>query len=74
VVSDTMRVDGVVPKGWQFHKFVLNQGHNLYQGVVAEFLGEGEETTVVSESKPVPWLHLYDAASFVERAIQELQQ
>ncbi|KAJ7591309.1 hypothetical protein C8J56DRAFT_1013992 [Mycena floridula] len=61
VASDVVRVD--------------DQGEDLYQGVVAEFLGEEVETKVIFETVVAPtWLHLYDAASIVERAIQDLQQ
>lgn len=72
VESDVVRIDGVIPRGWRFSKFDWKNGDDLYQGVVAEFLG-GEEMAVVSSEVGLhPWLHVFDAASFVQRAIQEL--
>ncbi|KAK0206294.1 hypothetical protein DFS33DRAFT_1372650 [Desarmillaria ectypa] len=72
VTSDIIRVDGAVPPGWQFKKFELVQGHDVYLGVVAEFTG-GTETTITSENEAHPWLITYDAHLFVQRAVQELQ-
>lgn len=73
IPENTVRVDGAVPRGWRFNKFTLQQGNHLYQGVVAEYLGEDQETLVVSETEPVPWLEVYDAVSLVEQATQDLQ-
>lgn len=69
---DILRVDGVVPNGWRFNKFTVVQGADLYQGVVAEFVG-GEETVVVAESRPQEWLTVIDAAVFIQEAIQQLE-
>ncbi|KAJ6629208.1 hypothetical protein B0H10DRAFT_1776901 [Mycena sp. CBHHK59/15] len=68
---DVLRVDGVVPKGWRFSKFKVIHGADIYQGVVAEYVG-GEETVVHSESLPHEWLTVCDATSFVEKALHEL--
>ncbi|KAJ7638611.1 hypothetical protein FB45DRAFT_976736 [Roridomyces roridus] len=68
---DVLKVDGAVPKGWQLNKFTIMQGTDLYQGVVAEFVG-GEETTVVAESGPHDWLEVIDATVFIQEAIQGL--
>ncbi|KAK0468097.1 uncharacterized protein EV420DRAFT_1259606 [Desarmillaria tabescens] len=72
VTSDIIRVDGAVSLGWQFKKFELVQGQDVYLGVVAEFTG-GTETLITSENEAHPWLIRYDAHLFVQRAVQELQ-
>lgn len=72
VTSDIIRVDGTIPPGWQFRKFELVQGQDVYLGVVAEFTG-GTVTTITSENEAHPWLITYDAHLFVQRAVRELQ-
>lgn len=72
VPEGMVRVDGEVPRGWRFHKFIVNQGEDVYQGVVAEYVGEDEKTMVISEFEAHPWLHIMEAASFIDRAVQEL--
>jgi len=69
--TDTVRVDGEIPKGWHFSKFEIQDGDDLYQGVVAEFVG-GDETRVDSERGRHDWLIPFDAVSFVKRALREL--
>lgn len=69
-VLDILRVDGAVPKGWQFNKFKVVQGADVYQGVVAEFVGG--DTVVVVESGPQEWLTVLDATVFIQTAIQQL--
>lgn len=71
VNNDTVRVDGEIPEGWHFSKFEIQDGDDLYQGVVAEFVG-GNKSRVDSERGPHDWLIHFDAVSFVERALQEL--
>lgn len=73
VVRSVVRIDGKVPKGWKFSKFVVHAGEDLYEGVVAEYIG-GEDTVVVSEVDPHDWLVSYDAVTFVEDAINTLQR
>jgi len=73
VKADVVRVDGQVPSGWKFHKFEVTEGGKPYVGVVAELTG-GSETVVVSESEPKPWLKVFEAVPFVERAMEELVQ
>lgn len=68
---DVLRVDGAVPKGWQLSKFKVVHGADVYQGVVAEFVG-GDTTAVISESLPHEWLTVLDATTFIESAIQRL--
>jgi len=69
---DVFRVDGVVPKGWKLTKFKVVHGADVYQGVVAEFMGGDDACVVVSESHPHQWLTVLDASSFIETAIQQL--
>ncbi|KAJ7904299.1 hypothetical protein B0H14DRAFT_2662204 [Mycena olivaceomarginata] len=69
---NVFRVDGAVPKGWLLSKFKVIHGADTYQGVVAEFVGGDNDTTVISETHPHEWLAVLDAASFIESAIQQL--
>ncbi|KAF8897293.1 4'-phosphopantetheinyl transferase superfamily [Infundibulicybe gibba] len=71
VESNTVRVDGAIPKGWYFSKFIVEDGEDVYEGVVAQFLG-GEETVVLSEADNHEWLHIFEAGSFVESTIERL--
>ncbi|KAJ7507540.1 hypothetical protein B0H11DRAFT_2153209 [Mycena galericulata] len=68
---DVLRVDDAVPKGWQLSKFKVVQDTDVYQGVVAEFVG-GDEGLVVSESRSPEWLTILDASGFIQKAIQQL--
>lgn len=70
VVEGIVRVDGKVPEGWRFNKFVINDDEDQYQGVVAEYHG-GIQTEVMSEANNSPWLTTYDAISFTEDAIAQ---
>ncbi|KAJ6516113.1 hypothetical protein C8R45DRAFT_232137 [Mycena sanguinolenta] len=69
---DVIRVDGTIPKGWVLSKFKIVQGVDIYQGVVAEFVG-GDDTVVNPDSQPHEWLAVLDATSFIENAIQQLK-
>ncbi|KAF9449904.1 4'-phosphopantetheinyl transferase [Macrolepiota fuliginosa MF-IS2] len=66
-----LRADGEVPVGWHFRMFVLRDEEDVYEGVVAEFLGDGR-TDIVCQNEPGEWLKQYDAVSFVEQAILRL--
>ncbi|KAJ6510023.1 hypothetical protein C8R47DRAFT_1096445 [Mycena vitilis] len=68
---DVFRVDGVVPKGWQLSKFKVVHNADIYQGVVAEFIG-GDTTVIISEANPHDWLTVLDAPAFIESAIRQL--
>lgn len=72
-VANIVRIDGVIPRGWRFSKFVLNDEDDLYEGVVAEFLG-GDETVVIPETHPHDWLVSYNGVTFVEKAIEGLME
>jgi 4'-phosphopantetheinyl transferase len=63
-------VDGKIPKGWQFTKFELYDGQDLYQGVTAEFVG-GNRMEFLSPN--AGWLVRQKAECFVQQAIQELE-
>ncbi|KAL4075807.1 hypothetical protein J3A83DRAFT_4356987 [Scleroderma citrinum] len=69
VQEDVVTVDGETARGWQFRKFEVAQGSNKYVGVAARFVG-GRFMTI--EDLDVGSLVCYDAASFVNRAIEEL--
>jgi len=71
VVNRSVRVDGQIPQGWRFSMFVIEDGEDLYQGVVAEQLG-GTSTEVVNESMKPNWLTIHDAVPFAEGAIVDL--
>lgn len=70
VENNIVRVDGEIPLGWCFSKFILKDGDDLYQGVVAEHTG-GSQPASISDAVP-DWLHSEDAVSFAERAIKML--
>ena len=70
VVEGIVRVDGKVPEGWRFNKFVIHDDEDQYQGVVAEYHG-GIQTEVISEADNSSWLKTYDAVSFTEDAIAQ---
>ncbi|RDB23299.1 L-aminoadipate-semialdehyde dehydrogenase-phosphopantetheinyl transferase [Hypsizygus marmoreus] len=72
VEANVLRVDKAIPHGWRFSRFVLNDGEDLYQGVVAEFVG-GTETAVIPESASQEWLISYGAVEFVEKTIGDFE-
>lgn len=69
VEGNVVRVDGEIPLGWRFSRFVLKDGDDLYQGVVAEYTGD-PQPAVISDVASDDWLETQDAVSFVEKAIQ----
>lgn len=73
LLTDTLTIDGEIPKGWQLIKFEIEHNQAMYQGVAARFVG-GDETVVLHRSKQrEDWLVHFDAASLVSRAIEELE-
>lgn len=69
--TNSLLVDGDTVKGWWFGKFeVINRAGELYEGVVAEFVG-GEEMQVqnIGASGGV---EVYHAVNFVEEIIPGL--
>jgi len=73
VEENVVRVDEEILSGWRFTKFILNDSEDLYEGVVAEYVG-GTQIKVIPESDPQPWLFSHDAVPFVEKAIQNLTE
>ncbi|KAL0949571.1 hypothetical protein HGRIS_009620 [Hohenbuehelia grisea] len=73
VPEEVIRVDGEVPKGWEFRKFEIMDNEDLYQGVVAQYVGGEEPATISPVQLGNDWVVRYDAASFAEEAIQAPQ-
>ena len=73
VEENVVRVDEEILAGWRFSKFIINDGEDLYEGVVAEYVG-GTQLEVILESNSQPWLLSHDAVSFVKKAIQNLTE
>ena len=76
VPSDTVRIDGSVPRGWEFLRFELRNelsGGRLeeYVGVVARYIG-GETETRVRAASNDGWLRVYEATVFLRDSINEL--
>jgi len=71
VVNLIVRVDGQIPQGWHFSMFVIEDGEDFYQGVVAEHVG-GTSTQVLKESIKPNWLTIHNAVPFTEHAIINL--
>lgn len=65
VLQEKVTVDGEPARGWQFLKFEVPQ----YVGVAAKFIG-GRGTSISDLSEGC--LVCYDAVSFVNRAIEEM--
>lgn len=72
VVNRTVRVDGAVPEGWAFRMFVIADGQDIYEGVVAQYVGEGPTTVVHEETND--WLTVQDAVTFTENALKVLKE
>ncbi|EMD41033.1 hypothetical protein CERSUDRAFT_44618, partial [Gelatoporia subvermispora B] len=81
VTRDVVRIDGQVPKGWEFVRFQIANptepgSEETYVGVAARFVGEQAETKqecVVESRAAGPWLKVWDAVDFVEKAVRELR-
>ncbi|KZT12948.1 uncharacterized protein LAESUDRAFT_689951 [Laetiporus sulphureus 93-53] len=81
VPRDIVRIDGVVPRGWEFIRFqlenTLDDGcQEKYVGAAARYIGEAVlpvEECVVHFRNAGSWLKVSDAIEFVERALRELQ-
>ncbi|KAL6306674.1 hypothetical protein BKA93DRAFT_772305 [Sparassis latifolia] len=81
VVQDIVRIDGVVPRGWEFIRFEVEnklgdgQDSEMYVGVSARYVGEDgqqQEECRVRSPDVRSWLKVYDATEFIQRAIEEL--
>lgn len=70
--SETLRVDGTILAGWQLNKFAIQVHGDVYQGVIAQYVG-GKELKIVGNSAELPnYMEVYDAVPFVENALQQL--
>jgi 4'-phosphopantetheinyl transferase len=70
--EDRIKVDGEVLRGWEFQVFELrnDQGEaGGYLGVVAIFVGGGDEARIVKSSDS---LSTFTAEQFLNRAIRDL--
>jgi 4'-phosphopantetheinyl transferase len=70
IPENVVLVDGKTPVGWCFTKFEVPVGSDLYQGVVAEFVGGDDSQLLLVDGED--WLVCHNAVSFVQRAIQDL--
>ncbi len=71
-MNRTVRVDGAVPEGLAFRMFVIADGQDIYEGVVAQYVGEGPTTVVHEETND--WLTVQDAVTFTENALKVLKE
>jgi len=69
VVQGIVTIDGEPARGWQFRKFEVAHSSSKYVGVAARFIG-GRNISLAELDEGS--LVCYDAASFVQRAIEEL--
>lgn len=69
VVKENVTIDGEPARGWQFRTFEVAHTGSKYVGVAARFIG-GRSLSLVELDEGS--LVCYDAASFVQRAIEEL--
>jgi len=73
IVDNVLTVDEVVPKGWEFVVFDLYEGTSRYVGVAARFTG-GDSTQISHYDRTTDgaWLSQFDATSFIEKAMEQL--
>lgn len=71
VLNKVVKVDGQIPEGWRFNMFVIEDGEDPYQGIVAEYIG-GVPTEVIEEGSK-DWLKVKEAVSFTENAVNVLK-
>ncbi|KAL7282154.1 hypothetical protein ACG7TL_003623 [Trametes sanguinea] len=79
VPNDVVRIDGQVPRGWEFIRFELANTKKdglveNYVGVAARYMGEDAvaETKVKNADSP-GWVKVQDAKEFLDTAIRELE-
>lgn len=70
VSENVVRVDKERALGWRFTKFVFTDENDLYQGVVAEYIG-GKTTEIIDEMDSQKY-DLSRAVPFVETVLHEL--
>ncbi|KAG6890940.1 hypothetical protein C0995_000897 [Termitomyces sp. Mi166 len=67
--ENIVRVDNRIALGWRFTKFVLTDENDLYQGVVAEYIG-GATTEIINETQNC--VLSWGAVPFVATVLHEL--
>ncbi|KAH9482619.1 4'-phosphopantetheinyl transferase pptA [Psilocybe cubensis] len=68
VVARRICVDGKEPEGWQFNMFNVQDGEDLYQCVVAEYVGDTKTEVTYNVHNP-EWFKVYGAVQFTEMAV-----
>lgn len=76
VPNDVVRIDGQIPRGWDFTRFdlrnVVQEGLTEdYVGVVARYVGDASGGRVQYVPSP-EWLKVWNAKEFLSSAIEEL--
>ncbi|KAG6812650.1 hypothetical protein H0H92_001600 [Tricholoma furcatifolium] len=71
--ANVVRVDKKDATGWRFTKLVLTDHEDLYQVVVAEFVG-GTTAEVMDRSASQSCVVTWDAVEFMETALCELEE
>ncbi|KAF9563688.1 4'-phosphopantetheinyl transferase [Agrocybe pediades] len=73
VPEKTVRIDGEIPEGWRFSMFTVHDGEELYQGVVAQHIGDmATEILDCTNNKP-EWLTIHNATTFLQKALVVLE-
>ena len=71
ISENVLRVDKEIAIGWRFTKFVLTDENDLYQGVVAEYVG-GTTITIIDEMSSRDCFSSWRAVPFVKTVLHEL--
>ncbi|TFK27073.1 hypothetical protein FA15DRAFT_636471 [Coprinopsis marcescibilis] len=73
VAEKQVKVDGHVATGWRFTMFIIKDRGDLYEGVVAEYMG-GDTVEVDDKTNEVnsQWLKIDSAVHVLKRAIETL--
>ncbi|KNZ74423.1 L-aminoadipate-semialdehyde dehydrogenase-phosphopantetheinyl transferase [Termitomyces sp. J132] len=69
--ENVVRVDKEIALGWRFTKFMLTDENDLYQGVVAEYIG-GATIEIIDEMGSQNCVSPWKAVPFVETVLHEL--
>lgn len=76
VPRDVVRIEGRRPIGWKFVRTEIERGGDRYVVVVVKYIGELDHARgdCVVERRPAgDWLKVWDAASILQRAMDELK-
>jgi 4'-phosphopantetheinyl transferase len=71
-INRQVKIDGEIPKGWRFTMFTVPDGLDLYEGVVAEFVGGDLTEFEDLSSGAAAWLEISRATTIMRRAVEEL--